>query len=371
MQYEFIKPVLTGARFNNHSVPLSILKDFTIFEEMVIETAKWKYKQLNADKKRIPRDFSKDMELHLTSVNSGSAILNISITLALLIPPNNLQYFESAKQEILQTIQNVAVGTPPTLPPSLLTYFDKFGRELNEGDSIEFENGSSSRVQYTPEVRKKLVRLSESKEWTENVKCKGVIFVVNKDNKTFGIRFEDGSKVMSSYEQLFSQTIKEAFDAYDENARVLIDGIVVREENTGAIKSFESISHLTLLDKLDVTTRLAEFEVLEDGWLDGKAGYSFDKNALKTLSEYFEYRYTDKFDLPYLYPTPDKTIRAEWSFHDTEISLEIDTETFLAFYHSISFEINDAIELNIDLNNQSGWDELNAQLLALTEKVNV
>ena len=94
-------------------------------------------------------------------------------------------------------------------------------------------------------------------------------------------------------------------------------------------------------------------------------------NALKTLSEYFEYRYTDKFDLPYLYPTPDKTIRAEWSFHDTEISLEIDTETLLAFYHSISFEINDAIELNLDLNNQSGWDELNAQLLALTEKINV
>ena len=104
------KPVLTGARFNNHSVPLSILKDFTIFEEMVIETAKWKYKQLNADKKRIPRDFSKDMELHLTSVNSGSAILNISITSALLIPPNNLQYFESAKHEILQTIQNVLLG---------------------------------------------------------------------------------------------------------------------------------------------------------------------------------------------------------------------------------------------------------------------
>ena len=71
------KPKLKGARFSQHSVPLEVLKDFAAFEEMLIEVAKREYLTENPGRQRTPRGFAKGLELHLTGIESGSALLGI------------------------------------------------------------------------------------------------------------------------------------------------------------------------------------------------------------------------------------------------------------------------------------------------------
>ncbi len=40
---DFLKPRLVGARFDGHRVPLEILRDLAVLEQMIVEVAKWQY----------------------------------------------------------------------------------------------------------------------------------------------------------------------------------------------------------------------------------------------------------------------------------------------------------------------------------------
>src|ERR1035437_8772180 len=119
VKQEFLKPKLIGERFQGHSVPLELLKDFSALEEMLIEVAKWKFKQEHPDRERIQRNFTNGIELQLTGVDEGSAILKIVLAISpgLLFHPN-LPYFEQARTEIVNAIALSVDDRPQVLPPS-------------------------------------------------------------------------------------------------------------------------------------------------------------------------------------------------------------------------------------------------------------
>ena len=79
VKQDFLKPKLDGERFLDHTVPLELLKDFSALEEMLVEVAKWKYRQAHPDRVRIQRNFAKGLELQLAGVEDGSAKLAIVI----------------------------------------------------------------------------------------------------------------------------------------------------------------------------------------------------------------------------------------------------------------------------------------------------
>ena len=72
-----MKPKLNGKRFEDHTVPLELLKDFAALQEMLVEVAKWEFRRSHPNRERIPRNFSEGVDLHLTSVDEGSAVLTI------------------------------------------------------------------------------------------------------------------------------------------------------------------------------------------------------------------------------------------------------------------------------------------------------
>lgn len=47
--------------------------------EMILEVAKWKYREDNPSRRRVPRGFSKGISLSLTGVEQGNAIPVISL----------------------------------------------------------------------------------------------------------------------------------------------------------------------------------------------------------------------------------------------------------------------------------------------------
>ena len=118
----------------------------------------------------------------------------------------------------------------------------------------------------------------------------------------------------------------------------------MKQRNGGIYKiiRIESVDHVAELDPLDVAARIDELKLLTDGWLDG-AGKALDSAALDWVQELFGTHFPNHLQLPFLYPTPDGGIQAEWSIGTTEITLEIDLKEQTGDWHQYDSESEDEI----------------------------
>ena len=130
------------------------------------------------------------------------------------------------------------------------------------------------------------------------------------------------------------------------------------------LEGFESVTQITILDSLDIPSRLEEFSVLRDGWLEGH-GVVPRSEGIKWLSNIFDQYFPDDLILPYLYPTEDGQIQAEWSIKFNEISLEINLETHQGHWHCLNMntQIDESQTLNLD--NKEQWDWIAEKIKAL------
>jgi hypothetical protein len=353
------KPELLGARFADHEVPLEVLKDFAAFEEMLIEVAKREYLAAHPGRARIPRGFTKGVEVRLAAIEEGSAIL--SLVLAGLSLTNDASvYMTRAHDKIVSTIANVERGELPELPPELLRYFDRFGRSLLDGESIRFQRTDGEKISLTPEGREKLLRASEAEEWTEEKLIKGRVSGADVADAYFVLKLTDGTKLKAPLEQQHRATVLDAMGQYEKNRIVAVKGIV-RIDRNGHPKSVDSVEHMTILDPLDIETRLEELAALKDRWLNGK-GVALDETGLKALSERFEENFSSDLPLPYLYPTPEGAILAEWTLEPWAVSLEITIPSQTAQYQALNLASDESTDLELDLSDVGGWTTLNQAL---------
>lgn len=367
VQQDFLKPKLVGERFDGHAVPLELLKDFSSLQEMLVEVAKWKFLQEHPERERVQRNFSKDIELQLAAVEEGSAILAIVLSYSLLVPPENAKYYEQARTEIVESIAQSAEDKTPRLPSAFLSYFDRFGRSLRSGESIEFPHPQGT-VVFNTDVRKRLIRAAKVETWTEEAVLRAKIYDVNQAQNSFGFELSEGSRATAPIDDKYRDTLLHALKGYPDGAFFLIQGIVQRDRSD-RVKGFESIENIAPIDPLDTTLRLEQIAQLKDGWLDGK-GVASDKAKLTHLSNLFDAHFDGNLPLPYLYPTAEGGVQAEWTLNDTEVSLEIDLENMQAEYQALNMKDDSCTELTLSLVDQDGWKQLNAGLKQLdTQKV--
>ena len=127
---------------------------------------------------------------------------------------------------------------------------------------------------------------------------------------------------------------------------------------------------LTLLDPLDIETQLENFIDLKDGWYNGQ-GKAFNLDDLRKLAEDFERNFDADLPLPYLYPTPDGEVEAEWEIGRYAVSLEIALPSQNAYYHQLHIDTREDAEEDLQLTETSAWQELNSKLQTLIKEVNV
>lgn len=320
MNQEFLRPRLVGRRFDEHTLPLDILKDFSALEEMLIEVAKRQYLAAHPDRQRTPKGFTKGLELHLTAVEEGSAIPVIALVFATLFPSADADYFAQAKDQIVEAIAAAERGQQPALPPELLRYFDRFGRGLQDGEAMEFARSNGQSTALTPDTRERLLRASQAESWTEETTLKGRIPEVDQADHSFELELLNGIKLKAPLLEAHRKTVLDAHYSYRAGTLVAIKGVIERDR-ADRPKRFESVEHITSLDPLDVDTRLEELALLKDGWLDGK-GKALDQDSLQRLALAMERWFDADLPLPHLYPTPEGGVQAEWSLGQVEVSLE-------------------------------------------------
>lgn len=113
---------------------------------------------------------------------------------------------------------------------------------------------------------------------------------------------------------------------------------------------------------MSIKTRLDEFRALENGWLDGRKGLAPNRKGLDWLALCFERRYPNDLPIPYLYPTAEGGVQAEWSLDDREITLEIDFATRRGEWHALDMEHGTEVAKALNLEETGDWAWLVTQL---------
>jgi hypothetical protein len=171
-------------------------------------------------------------------------------------------------------------------------------------------------------------------EITDDISIRGYIPELDQNRMSFEINTIENDRLAAPIPEQHFDTLMEAFNGFKKKTKVLLEG-VGRFDKKQKMTGIESISHISILDFLDIPSRLAELKNLEDGWLDGH-GQAPVEAKLDWLSEFMENTYPEDLDLPYLYPTESGGIRAEWDSKGYDQSLDIDLETHQCQWHSLN-----------------------------------
>lgn len=368
----WFKPRLIGKRFQNHAIPLDVLKDLTHLESFLIEVAKWKYLQENPERKRVPHGFMDGVSLKMTAIEDGSAMpclefeyeqdndLQRPLPVPDMPKSGKIIYFEQARDAIINAIDAPSKDKDPTtfLPKNLLCYFDPIGRSLRDDESMEFDPENPARpARLDKTTRRKLVLVSsKANEFTEEVTLRGSIPEADQEKMTFELQVIGGPRVKAIIEPQYLQTVLEAFNGYKENVKVLLKG-VARFNRYERIDRIESVEQITILEPNDVGARLEELRQLKKGWLDGK-GKAMDPKDLDWLEQKFNALYPEGLPTPYIYPTPEGGVSLEWEIEVNDITLEIFFPDRKGQWHCLNLESGEENEEIFDLSIPKGWKAL-------------
>jgi hypothetical protein len=344
-------------------------KDWTAFEGLIVETAKWLYIEQNTNRSRVPRGFAKGFSLHISGVEPGSAIPVFERKrmdqAGVLFPSEHLQseysdWFDKARDRVLDVIKASAANQAidALLPKHLMPYFDSFGRSLRESERIEFiRSGDDVPIVYDARIRKSIV-LQTAEQYRVEELLRGSISELDVEKSTLTFKLINGRKIQGGYIKEVRQQAVEALSSYGE-ALVMAECVVVRD-NGDNILAVENITRIETLDARDVPARLEALALLRAGWLDGQ-GMALPREGLKWLSREWAASWPEDLPLPYVYPMPSGDVQLEWTSDTVSTSAEINTQTKNIGVLSANIADGDVlVEKTFDMSATNSWQNFAA-----------
>ena len=144
-----------------------------------------------------------------------------------------------------------------------------------------------------------------------------------------------------------------------EIAEMLVE--MTEEEQTE-----ETAEHVDIRDPLDISARLDDLRLMKNGWLEGE-GLAPSHEGLDWLLRVFNDHYPENLPLPYLYPTEEGGVQAEWSLGPKEVSLEIELSSHSGEWHALDMETNTVSERTLNIENVSDWKWLVEQIRQMNQ----
>lgn len=315
----FIQPRFVGARFEEHTLPLSAARDLAAYEELVIELAKHLFREKNQERERIPKGFASGFSLHLERVNDGSAKPAIVAMLAgALIHALPVEISEA--KELVNAVIATEAGhpLPAAFPKSFYSYFNRVGRSLELGDSIEWTpDAAVNRTVLTPEKRKRLV-LAHRETYQAEVTIIGRVEELDTETKRGTLRGFANEAVIFDFEDPFFADLKDALG--NEALHVRIVGVGVFDVND-QLTSIVEIEQLDPMPHFLLISSIEEFANLPAGWLEG-VGVAPDAEAVNWLTNEIAKTFPEGLEYPAVAPTEDGNVILEWIRPDARIELE-------------------------------------------------
>lgn len=353
----FFTPRYTGKRFNG-TLPLSVLEDLAAYEELLFELAKHLY-VVNTNRKRVPNGFYDGLSLQLSDIEKGSSIPKI-----LLVGTMSLSsckgYLEQARDQISQIIELAGSGQKidKIVPTHLLKKFNKIGKTLIDGESIEFTPNAPQKSILTNETRRTIILSSGESSITEKITFRANVTAYDKLSKECTIRSGD-TIIKFTPAVHYIKLLLDCYNGYEGGGNKILVMADVKIDKHDKILSISRVHSIDRLDPLDIPSRIEDLKKLNNGWLDGQ-GLAIKTEGVNWFSTFFGEKFTSDLPLPYLFPTPDGNIQLEWNSESQSLNIEIDLETKKGISFQISKVDKKITESELDLNNDSGWSKLNS-----------
>jgi hypothetical protein len=362
-------PRYVGQRFEDHSLPVELLEDVTGLRDLTIALAKHLYLSEKDGRKRVPRGFTEGVDFVLSDINQGSTIPIISILFNSLVPNQDsfIKYFEEAKEKIISVVEKADKNEAFELPGNIASYFNRIGSKLKSDEAIEFTPHELNKSRLTRESRKKIILSSSTlSDYSSEIMLRGKVIEMDKSKNTFLFELINGQKITGEFTINSKDDLQEAFNRFEENQRILIEGTGIFNR-TDKILKIRDIENIQFLDPLDVPSRLEELSMLKKGWFNGE-GEAMNPQAIQWFSQSFDKNFDPSLDQPYVFPTQDGNVQLEWSNSKNELTIEINLNAKTAELHSLNLNSKEEEHKNFNLSydDSKSWLTINS----LVKKIN-
>jgi hypothetical protein len=122
------------------------------------------------------------------------------------------------------------------------------------------------------------------------------------------------------------------------------------------------------VESLDIAARIEELKLLKRGWLDGK-GLPPAHDGLVWLAAAFAHFYPADLPSPYLFPTAEGRVLAEWSLRPWSPSVEIDLASKRGEWHALNLDTDAEVTKELVLDDSETWKWLAEQISAMRGEV--
>lgn len=356
MKSDFVQPRFTGARFDEHTLPVDVARDLAAYETLILELTKHLYLKDHPERQRVPKGFAANFRLDIERIEEGSTkpVLALVLAGALQLTGGEQDYFTQARDLVADCIAAPNDALPADFPKELLVHFNRLGRSLREDEALELLRPNAQVAALTPDKRKALV-LAADQIYEKEVDLLGSIAEVDWEKSTFRLRLSDGGQINVPMPDSFHN--KARIFGGKSRHQVTLQGVA-------AFDSWDRLQKLVLVESLDVVknhalaTRMDEIAQLQPGWFEG-GGLAPDADSLSSLSEKLIADYPERLPLPLIVPKQDGNLLLEWSAVG-DPSLDIDLNRLQASYHAFGADDTD-VERDFTL-DAAGWQALFAFL---------
>ncbi len=354
----FFNPRLSGRRFEDHTIPVELLEDFNVYEELLVKVAKWVYYQ-KYGKYKVPPGFGDGVSLKLAGISEGSSIANLVLAATTFLAGDldTRPFFEEARELIVKTIDAAESGSDNIFIPSeYLGYFNKIGKRLRDDEAIDFAPNSNYRAKLNNVNRKRLVMASADTDSVDiETTIRGAISAYDKAERKCTITYAQYSKIDVKINSDYADVFLEAFNDFENNKKVKVSGIGSFNKNDRLVKM--QVESVTILHPLDIPMRLEEFLELESGWMNGE-GEPFRLESIHWLiDQVSNYFHTDIL-LPYTFPTVDGGIQFEWKTGNHDMTAYINLNDKSGYVHYLNLSNDSDYDLELDFASDEGWQKL-------------
>ncbi|WQO64211.1 hypothetical protein U8C40_13680 [Sinorhizobium medicae] len=338
-----------GSRFSGARLPLDVLGDLPAFRDLIAAFAEDRWRELNPDRKRVPKGFSEILTFALTRIEDGSAMPNISwgsLADQQSLPGLPLAHSDlviHSYEQVVAMFEQVAQDKyPSTLSPPYLRALNRFGAALKDGEKIEFPDSRDrhGNVVYLDSDRRKKLITHVKDSYEKRVEGTGRL-IANFEDGVLGVRTDEFGDIRIHVGQ---ETVTSTFDG-NLGASVFFD-LVLELDYNDRYKGVSRIEDIHLVDEdlgaslSKCRDRLLEIGRLEAGWHDGE-GTEIDPSVIDQANLFAARR--PRFSPDYrIYPTLTGGVLFEFIIKEWDFSVEFNSDGTVELY---GVEVNGAGEL--------------------------
>lgn len=367
----FAAPVLKGGRFDDHTIPVDVLPQLQVYQNLIRDLGIHLY-YTRTKRARLPQGFRESFQLKLKRVEEDCAVPVLALPEAEgvgNIPDTGqmVSYYDDARNLVAAAIESLGANheLPDEFPEEMLVDLLKLGKYLGDDESLELRGPSRAQGPvYNAMTRLLLEQRLARRSYKKVSHLSGTVVGFDWESSWFRLRTADGYYVDGRHTSSTGRALMKACAQKDFMRVTLLGEVTFTPEHIPEkIRDLQDAKPWTGSDEASVGQVESRIRELEAWWNSTVPGRAVMADELSWLQGLLIRLMVERFvPKPRLYLRPDGQIEAEWSFGDWELSATFNLATKRAYMHAGQVVTLDDADATLDLATPTGAEELVAFL---------